>query len=39
MPVEQIIQYELNKHGMVFRMGYADGKRECNEAGRMVEGE
>ena len=39
IPVEQIIQYELDKHEMVYRMGYDDAKRAWKEAGRMVEGE
>lgn len=39
IPVEQIIQYEFEKHEMVYRMGYEDAKRAWKEAGRMVEGE
>ena len=39
IPVEQIIQYELEKHETVYRMGYEDAKRAWKEAGRMVEGD
>ncbi|MBK9052068.1 MAG: patatin-like phospholipase family protein [Chloroflexi bacterium] len=39
IPVEQIIQYELSKHELVYRMGYEDAKRAWKAAGRLVEGE
>jgi len=37
-PVEQIIQYEPEKHRQLFEMGYADAERAWRAAGRLVEG-
>ncbi|MBP7997845.1 MAG: patatin-like phospholipase family protein [Chloroflexi bacterium] len=39
IPVEQIIQYERDKHEQVYRMGYEDARRAWKDAGRFVEGE
>ena len=39
IPVEQIIQYQLEKHEKMHHMGYEDARRAWRESGRIVEGE
>jgi len=38
LPVEQIIQYRLDKHRELYDLGYGDAERAWREAGRPVEG-
>ncbi len=38
VPVEQIIQYRLDKHEKLYEMGYQNAERAWREAGRPVEG-